>query len=447
MQKRSGRLWWLEPFGRDQTHNWWRTLFLAACLLTLREQALAFDGCTFPAPPSSLNDCNDQIDPPKKDATDGDPVVLYTGNLHIEQTDLTIAGRGMDFKFTRTYRNGTSVASTLGVKWDFNWNQFIVVEYGRRRRITYPGPLNLTGGLGPPGPGERAFVVGAFYFNGSLRIDRFEPDTSVTRWKSPEGYFAKLLHEGPSEVHLIPPTVLTMRSVEGTVYTFGLREDWFTSMKGFLYRLTRIEDRQGNVFQLLYEPIPQAPNHNRLKTVVDTFGREIQFSYDQSGWLTAVNDFEGRSVTFAHDQYGNLTDVTSPAVVGTPTGNDFPLGKSVHYEYGDPASQRHSLERIFDAQEWQNGTAQSPVPYLYNTYDSSSRVVHQVFGGTNASGIPAGGHYAFIYQTYSTPVNMGWFQQKARTLVVDPNGNVRLVRFDVSGSERLTSQYTGRFDP
>ena len=98
--------------------------------------------------PSDLYGLNDQFEPPKDDPVAGDPVVLYNGNFRLEETDLFVAGRGIDFTLTRTYRSGSVLPSALGAGWDFNWNQYIVLEFGPEPVDPNPGPGDGAGGDG-----------------------------------------------------------------------------------------------------------------------------------------------------------------------------------------------------------------------------------------------------------------------------------------------------------
>ena len=55
-----------------------------------------------------------------------------------------------------------------------------------------------------------------------------------------------------------------------------------------------------------------------------------------------MQDYLGRTVTFTYDANGNLSSVTTPAVTGTPTGNNFPNGMTTRYTYD--ANHQHDLD-------------------------------------------------------------------------------------------------------
>jgi RHS repeat-associated protein len=378
-----------------------------------------------PMDPSQVMDDNDDTEDPNKDATDGDPVILPTGNFSLTKTDLRIRGRGMDFEFTRTYRSGSCIRSPLGVGWDHNWNQQIVVVYDTS------GPENA--------------IEGAYYFNGQLRVDQFEAVSfGSPHWTSPPGYFSKLRHEGPPDIQVQPPDEFELRAKDGRILTFEYDaqdiDPYHTyGVHGATYRLTRLEDRMGNAFVLRYE-WGDAPNdhYRRLEKVTDTLGREITFAY-QNEALLSITDFTGRTILFGMGSTGNLETVRSPLM-----GTEYSTGKTVEYRY-DQSGDPHNLVEIVDSEEHQNGNG-SGTAYLKNTY-LGERVVRQEYGGTNASGVIAGGTFSFVYESERVPLDRGTFFEAARTLVVDPNGNVSLHLFDPEGNERVCWEFTGRLNP
>ncbi|MCA8959261.1 MAG: RHS repeat protein [Planctomycetes bacterium] len=410
-----------------------------------------------PDPPGPIaeKEENEQTDPKKDDPTGGDPVVLATGNFQIRALDMKIAGRGMDFAFCRTYRSGTEIDSAIGKHWDFNWNKRIKLRLKHIYVAIYPGPV---GEFGEPisgdgdGPGYLEAIVpdAAFYYDGETRIDRFK--FTSDGWKTPTGYYSKLHSVGdgfsPPPAHVYtPPTHFELRNSDGTVFTFGARTQ-ATGYLGWEYALTKLETRHGDEFRLEYSFTGVPANASHLERIYDTLGRKIELI--RSTNELRVRDFTGREVVYTLDAYGNLTDVRSPLVLGTPNGNDFPDGKVTSYVYGDPTNSiaRHNIEKIIDP----NRVAGAPAgtqgtPFIQNVY-SGTRVIRQLYGGeATVSGqtISAGGVNIFRYEEQSS--NHGWFQESARSLSVDPNGNTRLTIFSNQGNDRVTLDFTGRLDP
>jgi len=168
-------------------------------------------------------------------------------------------------------------------------------------------------------------------------------------------------------------------------------------------KLLEIRDRNDNLMTFHYEA-PGFPK--RLTRVNDTLGRDIVYRYITSGAnagrLMEIEDFIGRKVKFTYDSRGDLVEVTSPAVTGTPNGNDFPNGKTTRYTYsfgfGDERLN-HNLLTVTRPNE----VAAGGTPVLTNTYGTTpnsfdfDKVIGQTYGGTNASGVPAGGTYTYTY--------------------------------------------------
>jgi YD repeat-containing protein len=415
-----------------------------------------------PATPSALLHDNHEVSPPTPEPTKADPVQVINGDFVVQETDLKLAGRGMDFTFTRTYRSGSDVHSTLGAKWDFNWNQSVVLEW----HAFQPPPGGGASSMAPGG--HQGFApVSVSYFDGGQRIETFAIDpSSPTGLKTPAGYFAKMISSGP--IGPLAPASFTLRSADGKIFTFDVMDEYGADpfILGNVYHLHTLIDRNGNTFTLSYESVGPTggPFHSRLTAVTDCYGRSITFAYSSSGFLISVTDATNpnapaRVVTFSHlDQYNeaNLTDVTSPAVLTAPWNTDFPPGantfpngKTVQYTY-NPWDSTHGvaannlLLTVTDARELATGGP----PYVTNTYDVSYRVSTQVFGGTDpSSSVPSGGKYTFIYETAPQGNPWGWFTETNRTLCVDPNGNVTLSLFDLNGSDRLDYVFTGRVNP
>ncbi len=381
-------------------------------------------------PPSQQAEDNQSSDDNVDEKEDGDPVQLGTGNLTFDETDLEIPGRGMNLEIKRTYRSGTAVTTALGPKWDLNWFKRIVVEYA---------PFSSD----PPqqcfGPG--ALVSGVYYYDGATRIDFTPPNGNF--FDMPNGYFAKLkaIQDSP-DGHFVPIR-FEMRFQDGMLYVFETNDTTSPYMGGCsqTFYLNSVTDAQGNQILLEYEDV----GYQRLSKMFDVFGRQVDFFYDSNDQLQAIQDFDSRRVEYSYDA-GRLHEVRSPVVVGTSTANDFPQGKTRRYGYGDAADPALAEKILTITQP--NEVAAGGSSSLVNTYDAAGdRVVAQIVGGTNASGVAAGGRYVFLYENHGSAINWGWFQETGRTLVISPNGNVSLTIFDKDGRDFLSYQFTGRLDP
>jgi len=239
----------------------------------------------------------------------------FSGELHLEATDLEIPGRGIDFVWARKYRsrlgpgpgpNGAGQAQ--GKNWDFSYNiwvderpQGMLVQDGNTRRDYY----------------------------------RLRPD----------GTYAADEHF--REGHIAPDLSF--------VLTFADGGEWrFQPFDGAPHegRIREIRDRNGNALTFGYDAL------GRLEAVTDTLGRLVLVAYDADGTIESVSDWAGRAVTYEHyrdgdagGSAGDLKSVTTPAVTGTPNGNDFPNGRTTVYTYTSGlADERlnHNLLTITD---------------------------------------------------------------------------------------------------
>jgi len=353
-------------------------------------------GCTSPENPNSLSTGGSAQD------NGLGSVFLHTGELTQHAVDLSIPGRGLDWKFERRYRSGMQYDGPLGHGWDFNYNQ--------RLSLQPNGDVLRVDGLG--------------------RVDRYV--LTGGSYQSPSGFYTRLL-----------------RNLDGTFDErdrHGIADSYSATNTLGIARLTRIRDRNGNQMTFDYNPLGQLTN------VVDTLGRSIAYSYDGNGRLTQVADFTGRTLQFTCDGDGNLATVTSPAVTGTPNGNDFPLGKTTRYTYssgfGD-ARFNHNLLTVTAPNE----VAASGPPRLVAQYDTNpastnaDRVVSLALGGTNASGVGAGGTITYAYAGLGTAPTTDFNTAVFATTVTNRNGNAGEYRFNQLGNIVRQIQFTRGLRP
>ena len=142
--------------------------------------------------------------------------------------------------------------------------------------------------------------------------------------------------------------------------------------------------------QFVYNGIGQ------LVQVIDTLGRPIDYRYNGQGQLVEIVDFVERSIHFEYDANGDLTAVTSPTVVDTPNSNDFPDGKTERYTYSSGFTDARLNHNLLTVTAPNEVVTDGPprVVLTYETDPSSpdvDRVLSQTIGGTNLTGVPAGG--------------------------------------------------------
>ncbi|MDY7093844.1 MAG: Ig-like domain-containing protein [Acidobacteriota bacterium] len=236
----------------------------------------------------------------------GDDVglLLHSGEMTRTAVDLSVAGRGLDFSFVRTYRNQTLGAGPLGPGWEHS--------YHRRLRELPDGGVELYDGRG--------------------RRETFEPETrsdGTAGYRSPPGWFVTLEALG-SGAGSGAGSGWLLHHADGTQETFDVYG-----------RLVRLADAvkessdTGNEMLFTYDLA------GRLARVRDSLDRTLRFTYDAAGRLAELEDFTGRRVSYDYDLEGRLETVTLPAVtVGDAL---FPSGRTVSYSYeqstGDLASR------------------------------------------------------------------------------------------------------------
>ena len=209
----------------------------------------------------------------------------------MQTTELTIPGRGLDYDLTMTYRSDVVGTDACCGGWEMSYSRrLVVVDPNNLAEYQAAFPSAKVGDVDQVDDNDRDDL---YVLNGSSYI-------------SPAGYYSQLLKN--------PDGSYTERFADGTVYDYSRPDAMGVAT------LKSESDANGDTMQFVYN------DQEQLTTVYDTLGRPIQYSYNTAGELTQVQDYMGRTVTFGYDANGDLTSVTSPAVTGTPTGNNFANG-------------------------------------------------------------------------------------------------------------------------
>ncbi|MEK6851333.1 MAG: DUF6531 domain-containing protein, partial [Candidatus Thermoplasmatota archaeon] len=286
---------------------------------------------------------------------------------------MVIPGRGIPFAFTRTYRSASSYDGPLGFGWDFTYNE----------RLTGASGANVT------------------RLDGMGRSDVYVWVPATSSWTAPAGFYDKLEYQAGPDTFTITDRYKTVRTFEN---------------RGGTYRLKTLADRNGNTLTFGFNASHQ------LITVTDTLNRVINFVYTGAR-LDYFTDFydalNPRKVDFTFDANGDLWKVTSPAVTGTPNGNDFPSGKTTEYSYTSGSGSawlNHNLLAIKDPKLQ---------TFLVNTYGAATDRVDTQRYGTAAQ------NYAFTYNS-------------GMTREVDRAGNQTDYNYNASGNATSIVEYTNR---
>jgi RHS repeat-associated protein len=328
----------------------------------------------------------------------GGSVFLHNGEFIQHVVDLEIPGRGFNWRMERKYRSGIEFDGPLGHNWEFNYNRRLVVE-------TNGNVLRMDG----YGRADRYVFTGSSYL-------------------APAGYFTQLTRQTNG--------IFLERDRHGTKVFYAAPNPQKIA------RMIEMRDRNGNRIQFQYDA------SGRLTNTIDTLGRSIHYRYDPaSSRLTQVEDFSGRVISYGYDGNGDLASVTSPAVTGTPNGNDFPNGKTVRYSYSSGFSDErlnHNLVSITAPNEVAvNGPPRTIVEYETNSASSDvDRIRRLTIGGVNAGGVPAGGTISYQYQSLGSVASNDFITAVLENTVIDRNSNKAEYQFNQLGNIVRVREFT-----
>lgn len=273
--------------------------------------------------------------------TGGDPVILFSGQLLMEATDLEVPGRGLHFRLNRTYLHRTGYRGPLGYGWDHSWNLWL-----REVQETEPGGR----------------VVNAVYRStGRVRADRFVHADDVGDMDNPPGGL-----DGVADASFeAPPGTFDTLVKAGGAYRCTLASGVVVEYRSDTLQAERIVDLNGNEVRLRYDV------ENRLVEVEDPVGKRFGFANDDLGRLVAVEDRAGnRRVVYGYDDAGDLVSVDIVGAGGEVLETDY-----AYTSPDEPAELQHNLMSVQN----QSGALALQVEYGTDAADGAwNRVVRQL---------------------------------------------------------------------
>ena len=309
------------------------------------------------------------------------------GELRERSVDICIpSGIGPDFTLARTYRSRIGPTnSPAGSGWEFS-NDIFVQTNGANLII----------------------------HDGNGRADMFyrQGDGTYSR----PGFFRQGTFAG---------SVFTLTFADKSKWVFNALNTGTAPGK-----IAQDIERNGNALTYAYNGAGQ------LASVTDAVNRTNRFFYDGSGHLSNVTDFAGRTVTYTYDVHGDLHTMTTPAVTGTPNGNDFPNGKTITYLYTSGFADdrlNHNLTAIID------NTGETVVTNQYSTNTNPAAAdFDRMVASAPGTNLPT----VFSYEP-QTPSPANRFA-KTKVYVNDPVGNVTTTLYDSQNRPVQVDEFTGR---
>ena len=321
---------------------------------------------------------------------------LFSGEYHETVKDLVIKGRGMDFVWARKYRSIVRPNTAAGNGWDFSYNMHVLAD-----------------GTG--------FTV----FDGNGRSDAYYLQSDGTYGAS------QLFNLGT-----LSNNVFTLEFPDTGLWQF-LPLDGSASQG----KIDRMTDRNGNALGFSYD------GAGRLTNILDTLGRNIAVSYNGDGFVSALTDFAGRQISYAYYQngdpggsQGDLKSVTSPIVINTPNGNDFPSGKTVAYSYTTGNADDHLNHMVLTTTDALGQT------WLSNTYAATTDPANINYGRLMSQRRGYSNEVLSFFYTTQIPTPANHFAV-IKAIVNDRMGNVSEYLFDYLNRPVRLRQFTGRATP
>ena len=265
----------------------------------------------------------------------GEYISPSTGMLTLEQTDLSIAGRGLNLDFTRVYTEPNSFFSGKPL----NFESYPWAPIGNGWQLNFPWVENSTN------PSYIHLWSGAGY------------KIPLNFWTSTTSTFEN--HEGDQFILYHNSTGLYLNTKSGTVYTFDPTH---------LNRLVSISDPLANNIGFGYD------SRNRINCVTDTVNRNFQLAYTNA-LLSSIAQVAGTC---------SVPQTTVRSVIFNYTGSSLssvsdPAHRKTLFQYsaiGDPNIAPWLISKITYPTGWYTSYAYTPA--LMGTQATSYRTFTQI---------------------------------------------------------------------
>ena len=337
-------------------------------------------------------------------------ILPHSGQEQRDEIDLQMRGRDSttDLAIGRRHLTGRNDTNSIfGPAWSFNYRHTFVEEANGDVRMRNFERIDT-------------FTEVATKMGGATRV-----------WEGGVGRYARLTYNGVDTA--------TLRSANGVEIVFAV-ETAGSLLQG---HVSEIVSPAMNRLQFAYESAMAQPKllKRRLCSMTESFGRTIQFFYDDMGvyppGVIRILDFSGREVLYDYNAAGQLLSVRSPTVTSTGGLNDFNAGKTTKYAYVNNPSPKlkNALASIVYPNE-QAGGMETRLAWTFVTNpldEFFGYVKTHTVGNPGAPGnLAAGGTYTYDYEFIAE--GTGTNDVAVRLTSTDRRGTITEVDFNTIGN-------------
>jgi RHS repeat-associated protein len=302
-------------------------------------------------------------------------VVIATGEVYLEEIDLSLHGRGAHAEWKRNYASFNDYEGPLGPGWNHNYNRWL-------QKINNDMYVYVNG------LGQR------FEFTRQPGSNDFFPE---------RGLFGQLI--------LQRGNVARIRWTGGTEEIFVKQNELHD-----IFLLEAVQDRCRNRVDCIRD------QSGLLAHICDAISQRILLQYDEKERIKAVGDLTGRRWSYKYHgsgsslgPEGSFMSVTTPPV--TAPHNSFPLGREKQYDYYNTPTVKSSHTKLKAIQDPEGSLSRTGggtgLPALIAmTYNGDGRVEKQTFGngdfvfdyGINETAVTNRRNYKTLYK-FPSPSN------------------------------------------
>jgi RHS repeat-associated protein len=308
-----------------------------------------------------------------------EPINLATGNYTYQQTDVTIAGKGLPIAFSRSYNSIGVSDGPLGYGWQHNLHARLVFDNADHN------VANVT------------VIEEEGKQDGYTR----QPDATYT---PPPGVFAVLTRDGGD-------ASFTLRRKDRSRLHFD--------SSGILQS---VEDRNGNQTTLTYSA-------GLLTAATDPSSRTLTFAYGGNGHVTSVTDPLGRVTTYTYDANGDLRTVTDPGLQTTAYSYD---GAHQMLNITDPLGHV-VMTNAFTAGKVTQQTNADGKTWTF-TYNAGNTVETDPLGRTTTHYYDPALRETSVVDALGGTTTYGYDGYGSRNAVTDPLGHATTMSYDARGN-------------